>query len=124
MTEELEESQSTSLYEDYKFLTPLDLEKLNASHLVGTSTLKAYMHGYFMDLKAYQKLFSAVNPFAYDKYKKQKIVDRIEKQGRERIVPQTKAKFNVDYVKELQNRKKKNKQSKEKVENSEALLND
>lgn len=82
------------------------------------------MHGYFMDLKAYQKLFSAVNPFAYDKYKKQKIVDRIEKQGRERIVPQTKAKFNVDYVKELQNRKKKNKQSKEKVENSEALLND
>lgn len=28
LTEELEESKSTSLYEDYKFLTPLDLEKL------------------------------------------------------------------------------------------------
>ena len=36
-----------------KFLTPLDLEKLNASHLIGTTALKAYMHGYFMDLKAY-----------------------------------------------------------------------
>ena len=28
------------------------------------------MHGYFMDLKAYQKLYSAVNPFAFDKYRK------------------------------------------------------
>ena len=70
LTEELEESKSTTLYEDYKFLTLLDLEKLNASHLIGTTALKAYMHGYFMDLKAYQKLVSAVNPFAYEKYKK------------------------------------------------------
>ena len=70
LTEELEESKSTTLYEDYKFLTPLDLEKLNATHLIGTNALKAYMHGYFMDLKAYQKLVSAVNPFAYEEYKK------------------------------------------------------
>jgi hypothetical protein len=28
------------------------------------------MHGYFMELKTYQKLLSAVNPFAYEKYKK------------------------------------------------------
>ena len=28
LTEELEESKSTTLYEDYKFLTPNDLEKL------------------------------------------------------------------------------------------------
>lgn len=74
--------------------------------MIGTSTLKAYMHGYFMDLKAYQRLYSAVNPFAYDKYRKQEIQDKIQKQGQERIIPQNKAKFNVDYVKELQNRKK------------------
>ena len=36
LTEELEESKSTTLYEDYKFLTPVDLEKLNASDLIGT----------------------------------------------------------------------------------------
>jgi ribosome biogenesis protein ENP2 len=47
------------------------LEKLNASHLIGTPTLKAYMHGYFMELKTYQKLLSAVNPFAFDNYKKE-----------------------------------------------------
>jgi ribosome biogenesis protein ENP2 len=70
LTEELEESKSTTLYEDYKFLTTLDLEKLNATHLIGTSSLKAYMHGYFMELKHYQKLLSAVNPFAFEQYKK------------------------------------------------------
>lgn len=56
LTEELEESHSTSLYDDFKFLTSTDLEKLNASHLIGTPMLKAYMHGYFMELHAYQKL--------------------------------------------------------------------
>lgn len=66
MTEELEESKTTTLYEDYKFLTDVELEKLNASHLIGTPALKAYMHGYFMELKQYQKLFAAANPFAYD----------------------------------------------------------
>ncbi len=71
LTEELEESKSTTLYEDYKFLNLIDLEKLNASHLIGTPTLKAYMHGYFMELKTYQKLLSAVNPFAFDNYKKE-----------------------------------------------------
>ena len=69
----MEESKSTTLYEDYKFLTPIDLEKLQASHLVGTPALKAYMHGYFMELKAYQKLLAAVNPFAYEKYRQEEI---------------------------------------------------
>lgn len=66
LTEELEESKQTTLYEDYKFLTPIELEKLNASHLVGTPALKAYMHGYFMELKQYQRLLYAVNPFALE----------------------------------------------------------
>jgi len=70
MTEELEESKSTNLYDDYKFLTPADLDKLNASHLVGTNMLRAYMHGYFMEIRAYQKLLSVADPFAYEKYQK------------------------------------------------------
>ena len=70
MTEELEESNTTSLYDDFKFVTAVDLEKLQASHLIGSSMLKSYMHGYFMELKAYQKLLLANDPFAYEKYKK------------------------------------------------------
>jgi ribosome biogenesis protein ENP2 len=69
MTEELEESKSTNVYDDYKFLTTAELDKLNASHLIGTSMLKAYMHGYFIELKSYQKLLSVADPFAFEKYR-------------------------------------------------------
>jgi len=74
----LEESKATTLYEDYKFLTPIELEKLSASHLIGTPSLKAYMHGYFMDLKHYQKLVAAANPFAFDKYRKDAIAAKMK----------------------------------------------
>ena len=85
LTEELEESKSTTLYEDFKFLTTLELEKLNATHLIGTSSLKAYMHGYFMELKSYQKLLSAVNPFAFEQYKKSQIQKKLAEQTDKRI---------------------------------------
>ena len=71
LTEELEESKSTNLYDDYKFLTDADLDKLNATHLIGSNVLKAYMHGYFMELKAYQRLLSIADPFAYEKYRQE-----------------------------------------------------
>lgn len=94
LTEELEESNTTSLYDDFKFVTATDLEKLQASHLIGTSMLKGYMHGYFMDLKAYQKLLLNNDPFAYEKYKKEQLEKRLSKQ-RERIQV-TKKKTQID----------------------------
>lgn len=56
ITEELELKNSTQESEDYKFVTKNDLEQLNATHLIGTSTLRSYMHGYFMPIKLYSKL--------------------------------------------------------------------
>ena len=47
---------SSIVYEDYKFVTLKDLESLGLSHLVGTNLLRAYMHGYFMDIKLYNKV--------------------------------------------------------------------
>lgn len=84
LTEELEEANVTTLYDDFKFVTAEDLDKLNAANLVGTPVLKAYMHGYFMELKAYQKLVSETDPFAYQNYRKKIIENRMAKQ-RERI---------------------------------------
>lgn len=107
LTEELEESQSTSLYEDYKFLTTVELEKLEATHLIGTPALRAYMHGYFMELKSYQKLVAAVNPFEYEKYRKDLIQRKIKDSTEKRISVKNKAaKVNVDYVRELVGRSK------------------
>jgi ribosome biogenesis protein ENP2 len=111
LTEELEESKSTTLYEDYKFLTKIELEKLAATHLIGTPSLKAYMHGYFMELKSYQKLLSAVNPFAFEEYKKKQVEQRLREKSEKRInIKQKQAQVNVDYVKELEGRTKNKKQ--------------
>mmetsp|Transcript_20063 Transcript_20063/g.30844 ORF Transcript_20063/g.30844 Transcript_20063/m.30844 type:complete len:227 (+) Transcript_20063:789-1469(+) len=105
LTEELEESKQTTLYEDYKFLTATDLQKLNATDLIGTPALKAYMHGYFMELKQYQRLLSAVNPFAYEEYKKKQVEEKLKAKAEKRIhIKKKEAKINVDYVKELEKR--------------------
>ncbi|VDP61488.1 unnamed protein product, partial [Heligmosomoides polygyrus] len=42
ITEELEESKSAALYDDYKFVTKEELDQLSLSHLIGSSVLRAY----------------------------------------------------------------------------------
>lgn len=85
LTEELEESPESTVYDDYKFLTRKDLENLGLSHLVGSSLLRAYMHGYFMDIRLYHKVKSMANPFAYDEYRKDKIRQKIEESRTQRV---------------------------------------
>jgi ribosome biogenesis protein ENP2 len=45
-----------SVYDDYKFLTLKELETLGLSHLIGSDLLRAYMHGYFMDIRLYNQV--------------------------------------------------------------------
>lgn len=56
LTEELEESNEMAIYDDYKFITHKEIEELGLAHLVGTNLLRAYMHGYFMDIRLYRKV--------------------------------------------------------------------
>jgi ribosome biogenesis protein ENP2 len=85
LTEELEESSSTNIYEDYKFITKQELEELGAGSLLGTPMLKAYMHGFFIDMKLYNKLRAVSKPFEYDEYRKKQIQEKIEKTRGSRI---------------------------------------
>lgn len=114
LTEELEESNATTVYDDFKFVTATDLEKLNASHLIGTPILKAYMHGYFMELGAYQKLKRVSDPFAMEKFKQEQIEKRLQKQ-RERIQVvkknQPNVKVNQQFVDNLIAQHEKNKKA-------------
>jgi ribosome biogenesis protein ENP2 len=115
LTEELEESNASTVYDDFKFVTAADLEKLNASHLIGTPILKAYMHGYFMELGAYQKLKRLADPFAMEKFKQEQIEKRLQKQ-RERIQVVKKpanpnVKVNQQFVDNLLIQHEKNKKS-------------
>lgn len=100
ITEELEEAKNYSVYEDYKFLTPDDLEQLGATNLIGTRFVKPYLHGYFIDWKLYKKLKSLSDPFAYDKYLEDRKIEKMNKLFGDRIVMNRhkKAKVNSKFI--------------------------
>lgn len=85
LTEELEESKTETVYDDYKFVTQKELEELGLEHLIGTNLLRAYMHGYFMDVRLYRKAKSVADPFAFEEYKKKKIRAKIEEERENRV---------------------------------------
>lgn len=76
LTEEMEEGNAPgagasahgAVYDNYKFVTRSELNALNLDHLVGSNVLRAYMHGFFVDLRLYEKAKSISNPFAYEEY--------------------------------------------------------
>ncbi|CAH9062544.1 unnamed protein product [Cuscuta europaea] len=85
LTEEMEEGAQTTIYDDFKFLTKEDLDKLNLTHLIGTNLLRAYMHGYFINYRLYTKAKSLADPFMYDDYLEQQKKKKLEKQLESRI---------------------------------------
>lgn len=73
------------VYENYRFVTKDDLQGLGLSHLIGTDVLKAYMHGFFVHSKLYRRALEVVEPFAYEKYRKQKAHEKVEALRESRI---------------------------------------
>ncbi|RXM98117.1 Nucleolar protein 10 [Acipenser ruthenus] len=55
------------------------------AHLIGSPLLRAYMHGFFMDIRLYHKVKTMANPFAYDEYRKDKIRQKIEETRAQRV---------------------------------------
>ncbi|XP_039257742.2 nucleolar protein 10-like [Styela clava] len=85
LTEELEENPAQEIYDDYKFVTEKELENLGLSNLIGSSLLRAYMHGYFMDIRLYHKAKAIANPFAYNDYRQKKIKEKMEETRANRV---------------------------------------
>ncbi|XP_005100498.1 nucleolar protein 10 [Aplysia californica] len=85
MTEELEEKEENTVYDDYKFVTRTELEELGLGHLIGTNLLRAVMHGFFIDIRLYHKAKSIADPFAFDKYRKSKVREKIEEERTSRV---------------------------------------
>eukprot|EP00123_Amoebidium_parasiticum_P006757 comp17635_c0_seq1/m.17381 comp17635_c0_seq1/g.17381 ORF comp17635_c0_seq1/g.17381 comp17635_c0_seq1/m.17381 type:complete len:668 (-) comp17635_c0_seq1:63-2066(-) len=108
ITEELQETEQGAVYDDYKFVTRSELEALGLGHLLGSKLLRAYMHGYFMDIRLYNKAKAIAEPFAYDKYRKQKVQQKIEEKSANRIgVVKKLPKLNKEYAQHLLTDKKK-----------------
>lgn len=122
LTEELEESNTEIVYDDYKFVTKQELESLGLEHLIGTNLLRAYMHGFFVDVRLYRKAKSAMDPFEFDTYRKKKIKEVIEQDRAGRKVHVNKLpKVNQDLALKLMNDQVKDKKKKD---NASSLLGD
>lgn len=86
-TEAFLQDGQESVFENYKFVSRDEVEKLGISNLVGTPLLRGYMHGFFMDIKLYNRVRAVANPFEYEEYRKKKLKERIEAKRASRIAP-------------------------------------
>ncbi|XP_058057878.1 nucleolar protein 10 [Anopheles bellator] len=78
LVEDIESETVHNLYDDYKFVTKQELADLKLDHLEGTSMLRAYMHGFFIDIRLYKQAKSVSDTFAFDGFRKEKIRKQIE----------------------------------------------
>ncbi|KAA6424642.1 MAG: nucleolar 10-like [Trebouxia sp. A1-2] len=85
LTEELEESAAPAVYDDYRFVTKAEVDRLGLNHLIGTSLMRAYMHGYFVDNRLWHKARALAEPFAYDTYRQQRVQQKMEQDRKSRI---------------------------------------
>ncbi|XP_043515134.1 nucleolar protein 10 isoform X2 [Frieseomelitta varia] len=121
LTEELEELNYEIIYDDYKFVTEKELEELSLSHLKGTNLLRAYMHGYFMDIRLYRKARDVMKPFEFEQYKKKKIQQKIEEIRGSRVQIQKVPSVNKELALKLMDNET---NAKKKKKNSSTLLTD
>ena len=74
------------VYDNYKFLTLHQLESLNLSHLIGTtSLLRPYMHGYFVAQKLYEEAKLIADPFVWEEERNKRVKDKIDAERESRI---------------------------------------
>ncbi|KAJ1924267.1 Small ribosomal subunit biogenesis [Tieghemiomyces parasiticus] len=81
----MEEKPQQNVYDDYRFVTAKELATLGLEHLIGTNLLRSYMHGFFIDLRLYEKAKVIANPFAYDEYREKQLREVLEKERGSRI---------------------------------------
>uniref|UniRef100_A0A7S3F079 Nucleolar protein 10 n=1 Tax=Haptolina ericina TaxID=156174 RepID=A0A7S3F079_9EUKA len=92
LTEEMEVAAEASVYDDYTFVTREELESLQMETLVGTTMLRPYMHGFFIDARLHSKAVALSQPFAYEQWRKEKIEEKVASKASGRIAPVKRAK--------------------------------
>ncbi|KAL8840390.1 MAG: hypothetical protein Q9176_003883 [Flavoplaca citrina] len=74
------------VYDNHKFLTTQQLESLNLSHLIGTtSLLRPYMHGYFVAQRLYEEARLIADPYVWEEERNKRIKEKIDSERESRI---------------------------------------
>jgi len=84
-------------------VTETELQEIGLGHLIGTTLLRAYMHGYFMDMRLYRKAKSAAQPFQFDDFKNRKIREKLQEERANRVKFNTLPKVNKELALKLIN---------------------
>ena len=111
-------SQRTGeIYDNYKFLTTQQLELLNLSHLIGTtSLLRPYMHGYFVAQRLYEEAKLIADPSIWEERNKRvKAKIDIERESRIRGNKKVAAKVNRRLAEKILDRVERNERRRAKM---------
>ncbi|KAL8677393.1 MAG: hypothetical protein Q9186_006168 [Xanthomendoza sp. 1 TL-2023] len=74
------------VYDNHKFLTLQQLDSLNLSHLIGTtSLLRPYMHGYFVAQRLYEEARLIADPYVWEEQRSKRIKEKIDSERESRI---------------------------------------
>ena len=63
----------------------LTLHRLGLTHLIGTQSLKPYMHGFFLSLKLYTTARLIANPTSYAEHRERLVADKLAAKAESRI---------------------------------------
>lgn len=88
MTDELEGDTKQAVYQDFKFITREEIERLGIGKLIGTPYLRAHMHGFFIDFRLYRRVRDIARPDEYREYLKQRVQEQMQKKRGSRIAAQ------------------------------------
>lgn len=109
MTDELEGDAKQAIYQDYKFITREEIDRLGINKLIGTPYLRAQGHGFFIDFRLYKKVREIARPDEYREYLKQRVQEQMDKKRGSRISAQPTVKLgqkvNQEYLENLEARK-------------------
>ncbi|EED23368.1 WD repeat protein [Talaromyces stipitatus ATCC 10500] len=78
--------QTSTVYDNYKFLTVPQLRTLNLDHLIGrTNLLRPYMHGYFVAQRLYEEARLITNPYIWEEERAKRVKEKIDQERESRI---------------------------------------
>lgn len=89
LTEEMEESGQNDIYGNYKFLTRSEIASLGIEHLMSSAVLKPYMHGFFIDVRLYEKIKTMTKSFEYESWVNEKVKRKFEELHQTRVKKST-----------------------------------
>nr|CAD2185001.1 unnamed protein product [Meloidogyne enterolobii] len=89
ISEELEIDNNSNVYDDFKFVTRTQMDEFGLQHLIGTNAARAYMHGYFIEMKAYTKARGQNKLSAVEEYRERKLKEKLEKERQVSFVKRT-----------------------------------